>query len=205
MRFSEYTLVEFLLLGWCRSGLFHSAIVPVGGLWSIAVLLAQWLPDFFDHWSAFLQLALRISLCYHALKAFPSSITCSVAGETDLVSVTFFMFLLQDIVLCHCTERWYSLLLCGALFVVLPISSFSTSPCSKVLLFKTSVNETDVENWEMVISFCCCQTTSFLQAVLGLESASTLRQMAPYHSAFEIYLFNYRSENAFWFFLRMEL
>lgn len=95
MKFSECTLVEVLLLGCCWSGLFHSAMVPVGGLWSTAVLVAQWLPDFFDHWPAFLQLACGISVCYHALKAFPSSIICSVAGETDLVSVTFFMFLLR--------------------------------------------------------------------------------------------------------------
>lgn len=52
----------------------------------------------------------------------------------------------------------------------------------------------------MVISFCCCQTTSFPQAVLGIDSTGTLRQMALYQSTFEIYLFNCRSEKFIFFF-----
>lgn len=84
-----------------RGGLLHSAVVPVGGLGSATVLLAQQLPDFFDHWPTFPLLACRISACYHALKAFPSSIICSVAGETDLGSDTFF---------CLCSSSEYCVL-----------------------------------------------------------------------------------------------
>jgi len=52
----------------------------------------------------------------------------------------------------------------------------------------------------MVISFHCCQTASFPQAVLGLGSVSTLRQMALCQSTFDTYLFNCKTK--FFFFLK---
>lgn len=76
------------------------------------------------------------------------------------------MFFLR--IICHCTENSHCLLLCVMPCFCPPCKQLQHHPCWEVSLSKTSINETDVENQEVAVPFCCCQTSSFPGAVLDL-------------------------------------